>query len=298
MAASAEISSSGGRTGGGILQDYDILEFLGAGSFGNVHKIHHIKSGFILAMKTMFKDYESMDRIDRNETDILFSLGRHANIVHLYNILISAENDMVIIMEYCEMDLGKFLKKYPLCGLTVRLDVARQVAAGVEFLHSRNPPIIHKDLKPQNILLNEHPHNYSFVVKIADFGLSMTLESRDATQGLPVMDLHTFTSKIRASARVSGTSHYLAPEYVTGDSPVIFEDQPLIGPSVDVYAMGQVFAELFDITIDTRKITLQVRRFVYTELKPGNNNTRMYKKIIKDKISQIAYIIFKTFRIS
>ena len=83
MAASAETSS----TGGGILQDYEILEFLGAGTFGKVHRIRHIKSGQILAMKTILKDHGNMDRIDRNETDILHSLGRHANLVRWYNIL-------------------------------------------------------------------------------------------------------------------------------------------------------------------------------------------------------------------
>lgn len=79
-------------------------------------------------------------------------------------------------------------------ALTLR--IAYQVAVGMSYLHSRNPPIVHRDLKSANILLDDHYH-----VRIADFGLSRILEEGG-----------------RTLTKVVGTPQWMAPESLRGES--------------------------------------------------------------------------------
>lgn len=114
-----------------------------------------------------------------------------------------------------ESDNGKNAGKYIMLDWYKRLEIALHVAQGLEYLHSfADPPVIHRDVKPSNILLDEN-----LVAKVADFGISK--ES-------PEIDTHV-------STRPAGTAGYFDPQYFL---------RRQLTPASDVYSFGVVLLEL------------------------------------------------------
>lgn len=85
----------------------------------------------------------------RNETSILRQLD-HPNIVKLFDI-IEEGNSLFMVMEYCELDLSQYLRKYKLDEQRAT-DIVKQVIAGLKYIVDKG--VIHRDLKPANILVN------------------------------------------------------------------------------------------------------------------------------------------------
>ena len=152
------------------MTDYKILEFIGSGSYGEVFKAVHHKSGQTVAIKQM--DLLRQKRrgtwlpldVEREITNL--NKCRHDNVVQLLGIAIpqgTAEN-ISLIMEHMNTDLRTALK-----GRTQPLSIhlikhwTTHLLAGIQHIHSQN--IIHRDLKPGNLLLNQ-----AGALKIADFG--------------------------------------------------------------------------------------------------------------------------------
>ncbi|XP_078150028.1 putative LRR receptor-like serine/threonine-protein kinase At1g51880 [Carex rostrata] len=142
----------------------------------------------------------------------------HKNLVTLIGYCID-ENCMALVYEYMqEGNLHEKLKDIYGKPLTwkQRLKIAYQSALGLEYLHKAcNPPLIHRDVKASNILLNGN-----FEAKIADFGLSRAFESDGISS---------------VSTKVIGTPGYLDPEY--------YSSNQLSGKS-DVYSFGVVLLEI------------------------------------------------------
>ena len=89
-------------------------------------------------------------------------------------------------------------QKYDKFSLTQRLRMCRDVALGLNWLHGSNPPVIHKDLKPSNLLLDEN-----MAVKLCDFGLSTHIPKGAA--------------KLQDGDTVEGTILYMSPEVLAGE---------------------------------------------------------------------------------
>lgn len=163
----------------------------------------------------------SMRRKFRRESQVWARL-RHENIVALYGY---AEDTKMfglfgaLISPWCQNgDADKYLKdKGSMLTFEERKCLWQGVVAGVHYLHSQDPPIIHGDLKPGNVLIDAQG-----VAKICDFGLARILTAEDDPSGMTTTSVHT------------GTERYLPYELV------VSEDPGQLTTRSDVYSMGCV----------------------------------------------------------
>ncbi|KAK6927598.1 Serine-threonine/tyrosine-protein kinase, catalytic domain, partial [Dillenia turbinata] len=200
------------ETGTGNFQGQNIL---GVGGFGCVYKAC-LDDNFQVAVKRLDCGGQDAEREFENEVNLLVKI-QHPNIISLLGYCIHEETKFLV---YELMQNGSLETQLhgPTHGSAlswhVRMKIALDVARGLEYLHEHcNPPVIHRDLKSSNILLDTN-----FNAKLSDFGLAII----DGTQN-------------KSNIRLSGTLGYVAPEYLL--------DGKLTDKS-DVYAFGVVLLEL------------------------------------------------------
>ncbi|XP_043690746.1 probable serine/threonine-protein kinase PBL23 [Telopea speciosissima] len=192
---------------------------LGEGGFGRVYKGHIESTNQVVAVKQLDRNGLQGTREFLVEV-LMLSLLHHPNLVNLIGYC--AEGDQrILVYEY--MALGSLEdhlldlppNKKPL-DWTTRMKIAEGAAKGLEYLHeTANPPVIYRDFKASNILLDE-----DFNPKLSDFGLAKLGPTGD---------------KSHVSTRVMGTYGYCAPEYaMTGQ----------LTTKSDVYSFGVVFLEI------------------------------------------------------
>lgn len=194
------------------LDDYVILEQTGRGSYGRVNKARHRATGTIVAMKFIDKKQRKEKEVAgiRREIEILTSL-QHENIICMYDSF-ETENEFVVVMEFARGELYDILEDdKSLPEQQVRV-IAKQLVRALHYLHMNR--IIHRDMKPQNILIGKNG-----AVKLADFGFARTLSQQTVV----------LTS-------IKGTPLYMAPELV--------QEQPY-NLSVDLWSLGCICYELY-----------------------------------------------------
>ncbi|XP_016514114.2 serine/threonine-protein kinase PBS1 [Nicotiana tabacum] len=192
--------------------------FIGEGGFGRVYK-GRLPSGQVVAVKQLDRNGLQGNREFLVEV-LMLSLLHHPNLVNLIGYCADGDQRLLV---YEFMPLGSLEDhlhdlppdKEPLDWNT-RMKIAAGAAKGLEYLHDKaNPPVIYRDFKSSNILLEEN-----FFPKLSDFGLAKLGPTGD---------------KSHVSTRVMGTYGYCAPEYaMTGQLTV----------KSDVYSFGVVFLEL------------------------------------------------------
>ncbi|KAF8686734.1 hypothetical protein HU200_043572 [Digitaria exilis] len=193
--------------------------FLGEGGFGRVYRGRLESTGQVVAIKQLNRDGLQGNREFLVEV-LMLSLLHHQNLVNLIGYCADGDQRL-LVYEYMPFgSLEDHLHDLPLdkeaLDWNTRMKIAAGAAKGLEYLHDKaNPPVIYRDFKSSNILLDE-----GFHPKLSDFGL--------AKLG-PVGD------KSHVSTRVMGTYGYCAPEYaMTGQLTV----------KSDVYSFGVVLLEL------------------------------------------------------
>ncbi|OIR59073.1 MAG: CMGC/CDK protein kinase [Amphiamblys sp. WSBS2006] len=197
---------------------YRVLEKIGEGTYGTVSKAYDLVSGKTVAIKTVPRSDDAEDGVSSlvlREIAILKRLD-HPNVVSLSQVLTDKEN-VHLVLEYADLDLGRYLRrrKGPLEPHALRLVMAQLVEA-VAYLH-RNC-VMHRDLKPQNILLTKAGE-----VKVADFGIAK---------------IHTDHRRISTCEVV--TLWYRPPEILLGWTGYGF--------SADMWSVGAIFFELATAT--------------------------------------------------
>lgn len=161
------------------MDKYLKIEKLGEGTYGIVYKAQNKDSGEIVALKRIRLDNEEegIPCTAVREISLLREL-RHDNVVKLLDIL-HTEKKLTLVFEYLDSDLKKWLDTIPsmVDPLTVdqaHLDSVRsylyQLLLGIAYCHKKL--VLHRDLKPQNLLINKKGE-----LKIADFGLARTFGS-------------------------------------------------------------------------------------------------------------------------
>ncbi|KAJ4752677.1 Protein kinase family protein [Rhynchospora pubera] len=193
------------------------LKELGDGGFGTVYK-GKLRDGRIVAVKRLYQNNNRRAEQFMNEVDILSRL-RHPNLVSLYGCTTSTSRELLLVLEYVSNGTVADHLHGPLSyenALTwpVRLSIAIETANALAYLHAVEPPVIHRDVKTNNILLDNEFH-----VKVGDFGLSRLFPS-------DVSHVSTFPV---------GTPGYVDPVY--------HECYQLTDRS-DVYSFGVVLVEL------------------------------------------------------
>ncbi|XP_051541622.1 receptor-interacting serine/threonine-protein kinase 4-like [Myxocyprinus asiaticus] len=154
----------------GLLKTFDASEFgswekIGSGGFGQVYKVRHMQWKTWLAIKCP----PSLHSDDKERAELLeeakkMEAAKFRYILPVYGICSDPQG---LVMEYMETgSLETLLASEPL-PWELRFRIIHETAVGMNFLHCMNPPLLHLDLKPANILLDAHYH-----VKISDFGLA------------------------------------------------------------------------------------------------------------------------------
>eukprot|EP00898_Chlorokybus_atmophyticus_P002887 jgi/Chlat1/359/Chrsp10S00049 len=177
------------------MENYHVIELVGEGSFGRVYKGRRKHTGQITAMKFITKKGKSEKDIKslRQEIEILRNL-RHENIIHMLDTFETKE-EFCVVMEFAQVQL-----------------IAKQLVRALHYLHSHR--IIHRDMKPQNILIGAHGQ-----VKLCDFGFARAMSCNTMV----------LTS-------IKGTPLYMAPELV--------QEQPY-NHTVDLWSLGVILYELY-----------------------------------------------------
>jgi len=192
---------------------YQIEEHLGRGGMAEVYKVWDNHRSTILAMKVMHEDL-AVDKVFmrrfRREADTLARL-QHPNIVRFYGL--EEEGRLAfMLLDYIDGDNLK-LKIFDAAGPYPSADIL-QVMQGVcqALAYAHKEGLIHNDIKPGNIMINQHGQ-----VLLADFGIARLADAATATMV------------------GAGTPAYMAPEQVKGLDPV---------PQTDIYALGIVLYEM------------------------------------------------------
>jgi len=148
------------------LDQFEEIKQLGEGTYGVVFLMRNKKNDELVALKKfrMDSDDEGISSTAIREISLLMSL-RHPNIVHLQQVLCGPPS-LTVVFEYLEYDLKKYMEwKIDMLSLDEIKWLMYQLLVGIDFCHRRR--VMHRDLKPQNLLVNANG-----VLKLADFGLA------------------------------------------------------------------------------------------------------------------------------
>lgn len=162
--------------GQSINNTYTVERFLGEGAFAEVYRVRHRFLGR-QAMKVFKQNSMSLDDVEKQlgEAVLLSQIG-HPNIIRVFDANIYQSRDQNIgyfTMEYVAGgNLGQYWKSFGRGFIPVdtTVQIMSQIARGLTIAHSNNPPIIHRDIKPQNILIGYD--GTGLRTRISDFGLA------------------------------------------------------------------------------------------------------------------------------
>ena len=184
-----------------------------------VFKGRNSSTGAFVALKEIHLDSEEGTPSTAIREISLMKELKHENIVSLYDV-IHTENKLMLVFEYMDKDLKKYMDSYtspsgqrgPLDPSTIK-SFMWQLLRGIAFCHDNR--VLHRDLKPQNLLINNHGQ-----LKLADFGLARAF-------GIPV---NTFSNEVV-------TLWYRAPDVLLGSRTY--------NTSIDIWSAGCIMAEMF-----------------------------------------------------
>lgn len=193
---------------------YEIVKNIGEGGMANVYLAKDTILDRSVAIKVLRGDLSSDDKFIRRFEREALSVSNlsHPNIVEVYDVG-EEDGNHYIVMEYIDgKTLKQLLKKRESLTLSEVIDIMTQLTDGIS--HAHESYIIHRDIKPQNIMIEDDGR-----IKITDFGIAMALNATQLTQTNSVM----------------GSVHYLPPEQASGRPATI---------KSDIYALGIMMYEL------------------------------------------------------
>jgi tetratricopeptide (TPR) repeat protein/predicted Ser/Thr protein kinase len=198
-----------------LAQRYEVLSLLGEGGMGAVYKARDVELGRMVALKVIRPDLARNRAIlDRFKQELILATQvTHRNVVRIYD-LGEAEGIKFITMEYVEgEDLAAVIHQRAKLPPRQAVNIIEQVCRALEAAHSVG--VIHRDLKPQNIMLEKGTGR----LLVMDFGLAKTLEGDRMTQ----------------TGAMVGTMEYMSPEQALAGN---------LDQRSDIFSLGLIFYEL------------------------------------------------------
>jgi cyclin-dependent kinase 2 len=211
-------NSSATKLVGQITDKYSLLEKIGSGTYGVVYRARDKRTQSVVALKKIKvsrncedSDEDGVPSSSLREIGLLKDL-KHQNVLRLLDIEL-CESSLYLVFEHLDLDLKKLLEQYKK-GLPCSLvkSYMWQLLHGLAYCHARR--VLHRDLKLQNLLVDRLGN-----IKLADFGLARSI-------GLPI---RTYTHEVV-------TLWYRSPELLLKTTHY--------GPSVDLWSLGCIFAEM------------------------------------------------------
>ncbi len=208
-----------------IAGKYEVIGILGQGGMGVVYKVRHTDLRTYLAVKVLppnvAEDKEFVDRF-REEALKTYHLSnphkRHPNIAQVQDVDFDASSDSYYyVMEYIQgKTVAQCLQEQGPFPLPRILTIARKVGEALAYAHNQPRPVIHRDISPSNIMIEDRSER----VVVTDFGLAKELGGKDRTK----------------DGVVIGKPQYCSPEQI--------KHEPLSGAS-DIYSLGMVMYEMY-----------------------------------------------------
>ncbi|XP_065919298.1 uncharacterized protein [Dysidea avara] len=192
---------------------------IGVGAYGRVFEVEFC--GTLYAAKEIHsvlieevgrEGFERMKKMFIEECHQSSVLG-HQNVVHVLGVYNPGGESRlpVLVMERMQESLTSLVEKYPNIPMCVKLSMLLDVSRGLWYLHSHNPPIVHRDISPNNILLTSQ-----FVAKISDLGVAKVIRPNSK----------------KTKTRAPGTVDFMGPEALA--------EIPEYGPPLDMFSYGGV----------------------------------------------------------
>lgn len=220
-------------------------EILGKGAFKRVYRAFDELEGIEVAwnqvkVTDLLRNSEDLERL-YSEVHLLKTL-KHKNIIKFYNSWVDTKNENInfITEIFTSGTLRQYRKKHKHVDLRALKKWSRQILEGLLYLHSHDPPVIHRDLKCDNIFVNGNQGE----VKIGDLGLAAILQ------------------QARSAHSVIGTPEFMAPE--------LYEEE--YNELVDIYAFGMCLLELvtFEYPYIECANAAQIYKKVTSGIKPAS----------------------------
>ncbi len=210
------------KIGSTLNRKYKVEKYLGGGAFGEVYRVKNtfLKKRFAIKVFKISLDVKGNETTVQEMLDeaVLLAKFDHRNIVKVHDAdtFIGDDNQehVFFVMDFVPGgDLDDYWKSFgaKFVPLDNVIDIIKQICLGLNVLHSEHPPMIHRDIKPQNIMIGYDDHGV--VAKLTDFGLVKTVNP----------------STLYASAK--GTLAFKAPEYL----------EEIDNTSTDIFALGVTF---------------------------------------------------------
>ncbi len=227
---------------------YELLEKIGEGGMSEVFKARCNKLNRFVAVKILKKEFCNNEDIVtkfKGEATAIATLSDN-NIVNILDV--GTQDDInYIVMEYVKgKTLKEVIKKAGKMNYETAISIAIEIAKALDCAHRNN--IIHRDVKPQNILVTEDG-----VMKVTDFGIAKS----------------TTSSTITNTSTIMGSAHYLSPEQAKGG---------FIDCRTDLYSLGVVLYEMVTGTLpfeaDTA-VTIAIKHLQEAVVPPKNINSRI-----------------------
>ncbi|XP_010245992.1 PREDICTED: serine/threonine-protein kinase TIO [Nelumbo nucifera] len=238
------------------VEDYHVIELVGEGSFGKVYKGRRKYTGQTVAMKFIMKHGKSEKDIHnlRQEIEILRKL-KHENIIEMLDSFESPQ-EFCVVTEFAQGELFEILEDDKCLPEEQVQAIAKQLVRALYYLHSNR--IIHRDMKPQNILIGA-----GSIVKLCDFGFARAMS--------------TNTVVLRS---IKGTPLYMAPELV--------REQPY-NHTADLWSLGVILYELFvgQPPFYTNSVYALIRHIIKDPVKYPDNMSPNFKSFLKGLLNKV-----------
>ncbi|XP_010692392.2 serine/threonine-protein kinase TIO isoform X2 [Beta vulgaris subsp. vulgaris] len=238
------------------VENYHVVELVGEGSFGRVYKGRRKYTGQIVAMKFIMKNGKSEKDLHglRQEIEILKKL-KHENIIEMLDSFETAE-EFCVVTEFAQGELFEILENDNSMPEVQVQAIAKQLVCALHYLHSNR--IIHRDMKPQNILICSGSK-----LKLCDFGFARAMSTRTVV-------LHS----------VKGTPLYMAPELV--------RERPY-NHTVDLWSLGVILYELFvgQPPFYTNSVYSLIRHIVKDPVKYPENISSEFRTFLEGLLNKV-----------